>query len=603
MTENLSKQPSLYSRIWRRYLSNHKGKLVLALICSAFTAASTSGSALLMEPIFDELFGNKREELIPAIMAAFAGVFIIRSIASYAQSHFLTSASLSCIHEMQKDMLSSILKSDLQFLHNQGTARQLSKFTSDVVTLRQGIEQVMIGGKDIFTVVGLIGAMFYSNWFLAIFAFFFFPAVLIPVQKIGKRLRKVSRQNQKEIAEITSILDDTFKNLRQVKAYTREESEKGRGETVFLRSKVLFYKAILTRVLATSIVDAMAGILIAIVIGIGAYMVFINELTQGEFMAFISAALLAYQPVRSLTNLWSSIQVGLGAAERIFEVINHEPTIIDAADAKELTTREGDVVLRDVNFSYTANDEKILSKLNVTAKSGQTIALVGPSGAGKSTILNLIPRFYDVQAGEVLIHGQNIKELSLKSLRSKLGLVSQETGLFNDTIKNNILYGKPDATDEEVFEAAKSASAHDFILDLPEGYDTVVGELGIKLSGGQRQRISIARAMLKNAPVLLLDEATSALDTESERNVQAALEHLMEGRTTIVIAHRLSTIVNADKIYVLEKGSVVEEGSHSELLKLNGLYSKLHAMQKTSEDAISLEREIESELDLENAKA
>ncbi|WP_420549833.1 ABC transporter ATP-binding protein [Curvivirga sp.] len=594
MTETDSKKPSLYRRIWQDYLSNHKGKLVLALICSVFTAASTSGSALLMEPIFDELFGNKRQELIPFIMAAFAGVFVIRGIASYAQSHFLTSASLSCIHQMQKNMLSSILKSDLQFLHNQGTARQLSKFTSDVVTLRQGIEQVMIGGKDIFTVIGLIGAMFYSNWFLAIFAFIFFPAVLLPVQKVGKRLRKISRQNQQEVAEITSILDDSFKNLRQVKAYTREGFEKDRGETVFLRSKKLFYKAILTRVLATSIVDSMAGILIAVVIGIGAYMVFIQELTQGEFMAFISAALLAYQPVRSLTNLWSSIQVGMGAAERIFEVIDHDPSIIDSPDAKVLTTREGDIELCDVDFSYSSEDESILSKLSLTAKSGQTIALVGPSGAGKSTVLNLIPRFYDAQSGQVLVHGQDVKKLTLQSLRDKLGLVSQETGLFNDTIKNNILYGKPDASDDELFEAAKAASAHDFILNLPNGYDTMVGELGIKLSGGQRQRISIARAMLKNAPILLLDEATSALDTESERNVQSALEHLMEGRTTIVIAHRLSTIVNADKIYVLEKGCVVEEGNHSELLKLNGLYSKLHEMQKTSEDVISLERELEN---------
>ncbi|MTI10835.1 ABC transporter ATP-binding protein [Curvivirga aplysinae] len=594
MTKASIKKPNFYKRIWRDYLSHHKGKLVFALICSVFTAASTSGSALLMEPIFDELFGNKRQELIPIIMATFAGVFVIRGIASYGQSHFLTSASLSCIHQMQKHMLSSILKSDLQFLHDQGTARQLSKFTSDVVTLRQGIEQVMIGGKDIFTVIGLIGAMFYSNWFLAIFAFIFFPAVLIPVQKVGKRLRKISRQNQQEVAEITSILDDSFKNLRQVKAYTREEFENNRGETVFLRSKKLFYKAILTRVLATSIVDSMAGILIAVVIGIGAYMVFIQELTQGEFMAFISAALLAYQPVRSLTNLWSSIQVGMGAAERIFEVIDHNPTIIDAPNAKDLILNEGDIELRNVDFTYTLDNEKILSKLSLTAKSGQTVALVGPSGAGKSTILNLIPRFYDTQSGEVLIFGNNVKDLTLRSLRDKLGLVSQETGLFNDTIKNNILHGKPDASDEELYTAATAASAHDFILNLPNGYDTMVGEMGIKLSGGQRQRISIARAMLKNAPILLLDEATSALDTESERNVQSALEHLMEGRTTIVIAHRLSTIVNADKIYVLEKGSVVEEGSHNELLKLNGLYSKLHEMQKTSENVISLERELEN---------
>ncbi len=573
----------MYKRIWRNYMRQHLGKIMLAFVFMVIVGLSTGATAYLLEPTLDEIFINKRKDLIWFIMVSYSLVFMVKGTASFIQTILLSKVSLNCVRMMQEEMYESLLISDLQFMHNEGTAKQLSRFTTDVIKLRQGMEQVLTGGKDTFTIIALIGLMFYTNWQLSIAAFIFFPLAIFPIKRIGKRLRKVSKENQQEIAQMTSVLDDSLKNLRQSKAYNQQDYELKRGIKVFDKSLLLFYKAIRTRALSAPILDSLNGITMAIVIGWGGFIIIRGDMSVGAFMTFFAAAGLAYQPVRSLSNLWASVQEAMAAAERIFYIIDTKPEISDKPDAEILTSHDGNVSINNVSFAYNKGEEQILTNLNIEASSGQTVALVGPSGAGKSTVLNLIPRFYDVSKGSVSIDGHDIRDVTLHSLRDKLGLVSQETGLFNDTIRANILYGRPDAPEDDVIRAAKSASAHDFILDLPDGYDTMVGEMGIKLSGGQRQRISIARAMLKNAPILLLDEATSALDTESERNVQSALETLMKGRTTIVIAHRLSTIINADKIYVMDKGRVIEEGSHQELLALNGLYSNLHSLQKTSD--------------------
>ncbi|MDX1738737.1 MAG: ABC transporter ATP-binding protein, partial [Alphaproteobacteria bacterium] len=426
------------------------------LIVSACTAAT----ALIMEPIFDKLFAEKQASLIPTVMAIFFAVFALRGIASYFQTSLLTTISLSAIHKMQMQMYETLLRSDIKYLHNEGTAKQTTRFTSDVLRLRQGMEQVVIGGKDIFSVVGLIGAMFYTNWQLSLSAFIFFPLIIFPIQKIGRRLRKVSKQGQIETGQMNTILDDALKNLKQAQAYNRQDFELSRGESTFSRMRQLVFKAARTRALNNPIQDSLSGFIMALTIGWGAFMVFEDKLTQGQFVAFITAASLAYQPVRSLSNLWASVQEGLAAAERIFSVIDYKPAIVSPSNPVELKNVKGDVKFNNVSFSYSS-DDLILDQINIHAAAGETVALVGPSGAGKSTILNLVPRFYDTCEGEILLDGHDVKKLALKDLRDQIGLVSQETGLFNDTILNNILYGNPNASRQEVENAAQAASAHD----------------------------------------------------------------------------------------------------------------------------------------------
>jgi subfamily B ATP-binding cassette protein MsbA len=391
-------------------------------------------------------------------------------------------------------------------------------------------------------------------------------------------MRRASHSVQAETAELTGLLDDVFKGVRQVKAYGMEGYEQDRADRMFGSIYALLYKTTKIGARAAPMLESLGGFVFAGILAFGGWQVLHGQATVGNFMAFFVAMLLAYQPMRRIAGLNARMQMGLAAAERVFEIVDYRPEIADRPDAKPLAAGGHGVRLDAVDFSY-GGDIPALHQVSMEALPGSMTALVGPSGAGKSTVLNLIPRFYDVSGGAVSVGGHDVRDLTLDSLRASIALVTQETGLFNDTVGNNIAYGRPDATDEEIREAARNAAADEFIARLPDGYNTMVGERGVFLSGGQRQRISIARAMLKNAPILLLDEATSALDTESEQQVQAALERLMEGRTTIVIAHRLSTVVGADTIYVFDKGRIVESGTHAGLAAAGGLYARLSELQ------------------------
>jgi len=409
-----------------------------------------------------------------------------------------------------------------------------------------------------------------------------FPAAILPIARLGKRMRKVSANTQQQIGEFATLLEQTFQGVRHVKAYGMEPYECSRMEKLVETVFDLSFKAQKVSARSSPIMETLGGAAITTIIIYGGSRVIDGASDPGSFFSFITALLLAYEPVKRLANININLQAGLAASQRVFTVLDIEPEIRDADDAKTLQVKGGAIQFKDVSFSYN-NETTALRNISLDIEAGQTIALVGPSGAGKSTILNLIPRFYDINAGAITIDGQDIRDVTLESLRSATALVSQEITLFDDTVRSNIAYGRFGASDAEIEEAARHAAAHDFILQLENGYDTIVGEHGVKLSGGQRQRIAIARAMLKNAPILLLDEATSALDTESERHIQGALTELMKGRTTLVIAHRLSTIVDADKICVIQNGHVTEQGRHEELLALGGAYANLYNLQFSEE--------------------
>jgi subfamily B ATP-binding cassette protein MsbA len=566
-------------RIWRDYMSEHKWWVVFAAFWMVVVASTSAGIAGLIEPTLDRAFAQRSEFWIWVCAIGFFGLSVLRGAGSFAQSVTMQMVGLRVIEKIQNQMFHSFLRIEIQFLENEGTAKQLSRFITDCYFLRDAVTKVFTGaGRDTVTLIFMIGVMFYQNWELALFSLIFFPISVLPIARIGKRLRKVSEATQNEFAEMTSVLDDSLSNARSVRAYSMQEYEQQRGADAFRKTYKLVLKSIRTRALSYPIMETLAGFTLFTIIVIGGLQILAGEQTVGSFMSFFTAVFMAYQPMRSLASLNNTLQEGLAAAGRCFEIVDYDPKIKNRPGAKPLKGGKGRVTLQDVQFTYDG-EAAVLNGVNIDILPGETVALVGPSGAGKTTVLNLIPRFYDVTAGRVLIDGEDVKQATLESVAAQIALVSQEPALFNDTIRANIAYGRFGASQEEIEEAARNAAAHDFILNLPDGYDTMVGEQGLRLSGGQRQRIAIARAMLKQAPILLLDEATSALDAESERKVQAALERLMVGRTTIVIAHRLATIRRADRIYVMDKGLVAETGTHDELARKGGLYARLSKYQ------------------------
>ncbi|HVH79594.1 MAG TPA: ATP-binding cassette domain-containing protein, partial [Stellaceae bacterium] len=482
-----------------------------------------------------------------------------------------------------------VIRADLAYFGANASGTLISRFTNDVLPLRGAAANVLVAiGKDAVTVVFLMALMFYQDWVLALASCFAFPMAIRPIVKIGRRMRRVSTNTQVEMGQLTTLLSQTFQGARHVKAYGMEAYEEGRAAALFGRIYRLVYRSFRIRARASPLMEALGGAAVAVVIAYGGYQVIHDARTPGAFFSFITALLLAYQPLKSLATLNASLQEGLAAAQRIFDVLDIEPQIRNIPGAQPLGITGGEIHLDSVRFGYQPN-AVALDDISLTVPAGSTVALVGPSGAGKSTVLNLIPRFYDVSAGSIAIDGQDIRSVTLSSLRASLALVAQEASLFDDTVRANIAYGRLSATDSEIEAAATAAGADRFIAELPQGYDTLVGEHGARLSGGQRQRIAIARAMLKDAPILLLDEATSALDNESERQVQAALKRLMQGRTTLVIAHRLSTIVGADLICVMDRGRIVESGKHAQLLARGGLYARLYETQFASEELIGAE--------------
>ncbi len=576
---------SLMKRLVKESVRPYIPQLTLALLFMAISSAAAALSMWLLKPVINDIFVNQNGDMLWPLGLAIVFVFLAKGLAQYGQAVAMSWLGLRIVTDFQISLYDHFMRMDLSFFHLHPSGTLVSRFTNDLVLMRNTATKVLTSvGKDVTLLVGMIVVMASTNWQLALVALVVFPLTIGPVLKIGKRIRKVTVNTQTQLGNQISLLGQTFSGIRHVKAYRMENYERRRVRDLTEIVRKLVFKSESTKALNSPIMEGVAGFAIALIIVYGGYQVIEGVKTPGDFFAFIGAAFMVYEPAKRLAHLNSEMQGGLAGAERYYRMREMEPTIIDRVDAPSLKVTGGTIRFERVAFSYE-EDKTALRSLTLEVPAGKTVALVGPSGAGKSTVLNLVPRFYDVNAGTVCIDGQDVREVSIASLRKACSLVSQEIVLFDDTIRANILYGRMDASEEDVIKAAKNAAAHEFIMELPDGYDTMVGEGGLKLSGGQRQRISIARAMLKNAPILLLDEATSALDTESERKVQAALHELMKDRTTLVIAHRLSTVVDADLIYVIDRGRVVEQGSHQQLVDMDGIYARLYAMQFSEDEA------------------
>ncbi len=566
-------------RLAREGLRPYVWRLAAAMLAMAVVAAATALSAWLLDPVVNKVFVDRNQSMLWPVGLAVFVTFAVKSIASYFQATLMAEVGQRIIADMQTRLFGHLMRMDLAYFHHNSTGGLISRIIVDVGQMRAAVSNALTSlGKDFLSVVFLIGLMFYQDWRLASFAFFIFPVAILPVVRLGRRMRRVTANTQEHIGTFTTILEQSFQGVRVVKTYGMEDYEKRRVSDIVETVHRLIIKAARIRAASSPTMETLAGVAITIVVVYGGYRVIQNDTTAGAFFSFLAALLMAAQPMKSLANMNASLQEGLAAAQRLFDVLDTKAEVTERPEAEPLAVAGGRIEFDRVTFTYDG-ERSALHDFTLDVPAGKTVALVGPSGAGKSTVLNLIPRFYDVNGGIIRIDGTDIRDATVASLRTHIALVSQEITLFDDTVRANIAYGRFGASEEDIVTAARNAAAHDFITALPEGYDTMVGEHGVKLSGGQRQRLSIARAMLKNAPILLLDEATSALDTESERLVQAALETLMKGRTTVVVAHRLSTVVNADLIYVVDHGRVVETGSHGELLARRGLYARLHALQ------------------------
>ncbi len=576
----------LVVRLVRDHVRPYLGRLFLAGFCMAVAAGSTAAMAYLMEPALDEVFIEKDRDMLVLIPVFVIVATVAKGVASYFQGVLMGFVGQRVIADLQARVFSRIMRFDLSFFHDTASGQLVSRLTNDINLMRNAVANALTGlVKDSLTLIFLVGVMFEKDWKLALIAFVVFPLAIYPIVRLGRRMRKVSTNALVELGQFTARLNEAFQSARHVKAYNMERFEETRTERVIERVFQLVMKGVRIRAAVRPITESLGGLFVAVIILYGGWQVIDEAITPGAFFAFVTAMFMAYQPLKSLANLNTHLQEGLAASQRVFGILDTMPRIADGPDAKPLAFSQGAIRLETVDFSYS-EELPALKNVSLDIAAGSKVALVGPSGAGKSTILNLIPRFYDADSGRILVDGQDVRDVTLESLRDSIALVSQEAVLFDDTIRANIAYGRIEATAAEVDAAAAAAGLDAFVSSLPDGYDTMIGEHGVKLSGGQRQRIAIARAMLKDAPILLLDEATSALDTESERQIQEALNSLMRGRTTLVIAHRLSTVQDAHRIYVIEDGQVAEAGTHGTLLaRTDGAYARLHALQFAPSEA------------------
>ncbi|MCF6266949.1 MAG: lipid A export permease/ATP-binding protein MsbA [Desulfuromusa sp.] len=571
------KQKNIYLRIVR-YAIPYKWIIALSMVASLGVAGSDAVIAYLVKPFVDDMIVAGNMDLARLVPFLVVGLAAFKGISRYVQEYNIRTAGQHAIQDIRDQVFGHAIKRSMRFFTTNSSGSLISRILNDVNVMQAAFADVLVTLlRETLTLIALSGYAFYANWKMALMAFIVIPASAWPAAAIGKKIKKFSRRGQDAMGTVTGVLEQSFSGIKVIKAFATEEQE----EQKFIRENADFFKFIKKSykysAASSPVMELLTSFGVAAVLWYGLNQVALGEITKGELFSILAAILLMYTPLKRLTRVNNVIQQAVGAAERVFEVLDNQSQIIDAPDAIDLPRSRGYVEFKNINFSY--DEEAVLHDFSVLAKPGEIIALVGSSGAGKSTFIGLLNRFYDPQQGQILIDGHDIRGLTQKSLHASLALVDQETFLFNDTIANNIRYGQPDADFSLVKSAATQAYADEFIQQMPDGYETQIGDRGVRLSGGQRQRICIARAILRDAPILMLDEATSALDTESEAMVQQALGNLMKNRTTFVIAHRLSTIMHADRILVLDKGAVVESGSHQELLKHGGLYKRLYDAQ------------------------
>jgi subfamily B ATP-binding cassette protein MsbA len=556
----------------------HTKKFGIAMVCMLIVGATTSALAFLVKPALDEIFLKKNEEMLMWIPLAVIGIYLLKGTCNYTQTVLMNFIGQRIVADLRATLYRRIQTQSLAFFTQNPTGTLMSRITNDVGYVQGAVSEAVTALlKDSFTLICLVFVIFYRDWQLAIIAMLVFPIAVYPIAKFGQKMRQIATRTQVTLGSLTTLLQETISGTRIVKAFSMEEYENKRFSGENERLFRLNLKAVSINAVSSPLMEFLGGLGISAIIFYGGYQVIQGNSTPGTFFSFLTALIMLYEPVKRLTNVNNTIQQGIAGAERVFGIIDLTPEIRNRPDAIALPRIAEQIEIRDVTFRYEA--EPVLKHINLTIRAGEVVAFVGMSGGGKTTLVNLIPRFYDVSEGAILIDGRDIRDVTVESLRGQIAIVTQQTILFNDTVRNNIAYGDIARSEEEIVAAARAANAHDFIARLPKGYDTLIGEQGTKLSGGERQRISIARALLKDAPILVLDEATSSLDSEAEIEVQGALENLMKGRTTLVIAHRLSTIRNADRIIVLVNGEIREEGTHEYLLACQGEYCRLYHMQ------------------------
>jgi subfamily B ATP-binding cassette protein MsbA len=577
-------------RLVRDYVHPYVKQLIIAMIAMLIVAAATALNAWLLKPALDYIFGAKQQDMLLIIPLIIVSVGFIKGAAVYVQSVLMRYIGQRIVTDIQMDFYAYLLHADLELLQRYNSGRLLSRFTYDINVIRNsllGLLTTLI--REFLTVVFLIGVMIYQNWTLSIIALLVFPIAVLPLMRLGKRMRKLSYQTQEQLGDYTAQLDETLQGIRIVKAYNNELFEIQRARQQVERICALYLKSAKVGAATSPLLETLSAIAIAGVIAYGGYQVLQGVTTAGAFFSFIAALIMAYKPLKSLSDINTSLQEGVAAAKRLIDVLDIPTRVADPLEPKIPVPVHADdffIELKNVNFAYPGHDMLAISGLSAQLRSGKMIAIVGGSGSGKSTLLNLLMRFYDVTNGAIQLGGVDIRQMSLRQLRQHIAFVGQETVLFDDTVAANIRYGNVDASMEEVRRAAQLAGADEFIMSLPDRYDTMVGQHGFRLSGGQRQRLSLARAFLKDSPIIILDEATSALDSVSERHVQSSLDRLRQQKIMIVVAHRLSTIISADMIFVMRSGHLIETGTHQSLLEQNGEYANLYHRFMTQDESL-----------------
>ncbi len=568
-------------RFYNQYTKRHLKKIFIAVFFSVMVAGSTSSIAWLLDPAIEKLFVNKDQTLIYLIPIFIVVAFTTKGLSLYTAKVLLINVAEEVKKSIQSDMIKALIKSDTKFIESKHSGKYISNLNFDVELIKNVLSINLLNLiKDSLTLCGLLGVMFYQNWKLSLVAIIMIPLASIAAKSLGKRMGKVSTQAQERSGFLNKHLVEIFKNHKLIKIFQKENFESNRSDELIssLANKVKKINTVYVR--STPIMETLTGIMIAFLIFYSGKLIMSEELEINNFFSFLAAMMLAYQPVRSLATLNIGIQQGISAGKRIIPILDIKNEITNKEECDPIKLSKGEIVFNNVNFSYLKDaEQKTLKAVNISIEGGKISAFVGHSGAGKSTLLNLIPRFYDPDNGEIKIDNQSIHNVKLKSLRENISIVSQDTTLFDDTVINNIKYANLDATDKEVFEAAELAYATEFISKLKDGYNTIIGENGVRLSGGEKQRLSIARAILKKTKIILLDEATSSLDAETESKIQKAINHLTKDKTSLIIAHRLSTILNSDKIFVLDQGQVIDQGNHDDLIKKSIIYKNFYEKQ------------------------